>query len=485
MKLLRLAIRHLPGIDRPFAVDFAPHTINLITGPNGSGKSSLVRAVRALLQVQRDDPYIQISSIWQDAEGELHCERSGPVLQWRRAGQLVVSPRLPGPEAIGAYLISSEDLAAPGQTDSHIASELQTLLAGGYDLDAVLAAPPFDAPARPQKLAREIDRIQRQIAAKEAEYTALHEQIEQLQALEAELDKASRSANLLTAVDDAIALGNAHTAQAAAIKTLAEDFPAGMDRLHGDELERLSQIQTELREREQAIHAEQHALTIDRSELASSGVMDPADLEAMQAQLADLRDALAVTEQQLMNCDEQITMAEVSLAQAARRLGGSDPASIEQIDQPALDALEHQVNQILDVRERIRAISSQLDLIHNDSTADGRSQSELHTARSLLGNWLELARLNPLEGGLWGSLALAALISINLGILNLLPIPVFDGGQIVFCLWEIIFRRPPNPRFQEYAMRVGIALLVCLMLLATYNDLWRILKNTGWFGSGS
>ena len=87
--------------------------------------------------------------------------------------------------------------------------------------------------------------------------------------------------------------------------------------------------------------------------------------------------------------------------------------------------------------------------------------------------------------GLAGLLALAALISINLGILNLLPIPVLDGGQIVFCLWEIIFRRPPNPRFQEYAMRAGIALLVALMLLATYNDLWRILKNTGWFGSGS
>lgn len=87
--------------------------------------------------------------------------------------------------------------------------------------------------------------------------------------------------------------------------------------------------------------------------------------------------------------------------------------------------------------------------------------------------------------GLAGLLALAALISINLGILNLLPIPVLDGGQIVFCLWEMIFRRPPNPRFQDYAMRAGIALLVALMLLATYNDLWRILKSTGWFGSGS
>ena len=87
--------------------------------------------------------------------------------------------------------------------------------------------------------------------------------------------------------------------------------------------------------------------------------------------------------------------------------------------------------------------------------------------------------------GLAGLLALAALISINLGILNLLPIPVLDGGQIVFCLREIIFRRPLNARLQDYAMRAGIALLVALMLLATYNDLWRILKNTGWFGSGS
>lgn len=47
--------------------------------------------------------------------------------------------------------------------------------------------------------------------------------------------------------------------------------------------------------------------------------------------------------------------------------------------------------------------------------------------------------------GLAGVLALAALISVNLGILNLLPIPILDGGQVVFCLWEIIFRRRSTP----------------------------------------
>lgn len=79
--------------------------------------------------------------------------------------------------------------------------------------------------------------------------------------------------------------------------------------------------------------------------------------------------------------------------------------------------------------------------------------------------------------GLAGLLALTALISVNLGILNLLPIPILDGGQVVFCLLEILFRRPVNRKVQEYAMRVGLALLIGLMLLATFNDVWRLLKS--------
>lgn len=78
--------------------------------------------------------------------------------------------------------------------------------------------------------------------------------------------------------------------------------------------------------------------------------------------------------------------------------------------------------------------------------------------------------------GLAGLLALTALISINLGILNLLPIPVLDGGQIVFCLYEMIFRRPFPEKAMIYATRVGLVLLVGLMVLATFNDVWRLLK---------
>ncbi|MFI3271739.1 MAG: RIP metalloprotease RseP [Pseudomonadota bacterium] len=78
--------------------------------------------------------------------------------------------------------------------------------------------------------------------------------------------------------------------------------------------------------------------------------------------------------------------------------------------------------------------------------------------------------------GLVGVLALAALISINLGLLNLLPVPVLDGGHIVFLTIEMIIRRPVPAKIQEMTTRVGIVLLLGLMLLATYNDIVRAIK---------
>lgn len=84
--------------------------------------------------------------------------------------------------------------------------------------------------------------------------------------------------------------------------------------------------------------------------------------------------------------------------------------------------------------------------------------------------------------GLPSVLALAALISINLAVLNLLPIPVLDGGQIVFCALETVMRRPLGATFREYTMKAGWVFLMGLMILATFNDVWRIVKDFGGFG---
>lgn len=68
---------------------------------------------------------------------------------------------------------------------------------------------------------------------------------------------------------------------------------------------------------------------------------------------------------------------------------------------------------------------------------------------------------------------LLAVVSINLGVLNLLPIPVLDGGHILFYIIEIIVRRPVPNKVREYSQQVGMALLLCLMVLAFYNDIMR------------
>ena len=67
-----------------------------------------------------------------------------------------------------------------------------------------------------------------------------------------------------------------------------------------------------------------------------------------------------------------------------------------------------------------------------------------------------------------------AFLSIQLGILNLLPIPILDGGHLFFYSYEIIFRRPMSLRAREWLQQVGLILLILLMILAFYNDFARI-----------
>jgi regulator of sigma E protease len=79
------------------------------------------------------------------------------------------------------------------------------------------------------------------------------------------------------------------------------------------------------------------------------------------------------------------------------------------------------------------------------------------------------------QSGVSAVLSVLAFISIQLGILNLLPIPILDGGHILFYVLELIFRRPVSFRVREIAQQVGMALLLLLMAFAFYNDIFRIL----------
>ncbi len=80
--------------------------------------------------------------------------------------------------------------------------------------------------------------------------------------------------------------------------------------------------------------------------------------------------------------------------------------------------------------------------------------------------------------GIWALLSFTALLSVNLGVINLLPIPMLDGGHLVFIFIEALRGRPIPVKVQEIYFKVGIGILVLLSIAVFYNDILRLLK--GW-----
>jgi len=75
--------------------------------------------------------------------------------------------------------------------------------------------------------------------------------------------------------------------------------------------------------------------------------------------------------------------------------------------------------------------------------------------------------------GLQNVIILTAVLSVSIGLLNLFPIPILDGGHLVFYAYEAVFGKPVNAKVQEVAFRIGFILLIGLMLFATNNDVVR------------
>lgn len=79
--------------------------------------------------------------------------------------------------------------------------------------------------------------------------------------------------------------------------------------------------------------------------------------------------------------------------------------------------------------------------------------------------------------GVLALVQLMAVISLSIGLLNLMPIPILDGGHLVFYAFEAILGRPLSLKTQDYALRVGIMILLSLMVFTTFNDVGSIYRN--------
>jgi len=71
-------------------------------------------------------------------------------------------------------------------------------------------------------------------------------------------------------------------------------------------------------------------------------------------------------------------------------------------------------------------------------------------------------------------LQLAAMLSVSIGLLNLFPIPLLDGGHLLFYLIEAVRGRPLSEKAQEMGFRIGLAFVLMLMVFATFNDIMHL-----------
>jgi len=95
------------------------------------------------------------------------------------------------------------------------------------------------------------------------------------------------------------------------------------------------------------------------------------------------------------------------------------------------------------------------------------------TGTEELGGPLRIAQMSGqvAQLGLVSLVSFIAVLSVNLALINLFPIPILDGGHLLFYLAEAIRGRPLPPKAQEYGMRAGLAVILALFIFATWNDL--------------
>ena len=104
--------------------------------------------------------------------------------------------------------------------------------------------------------------------------------------------------------------------------------------------------------------------------------------------------------------------------------------------------------------------------------AISQASADAHNRNSISFDMMENSKTGKAaEAGIASLIFIAALLSVNLGLINLLPIPLLDGGHLLFYAYEFVFRAPPHPKVVDIGLKFGLVLLISLMLFATYNDL--------------
>jgi DNA repair protein SbcC/Rad50 len=394
MRVRRLLIQRLAGIPPPgFALEGLAPGINVIVGPNASGKTSLLRAFEAVLyREQLRSHAVVVEAELETKVGTLRASRIGNEISWQLDGQAADPLPLPEARFLPCFTLRLEDLLEEdGQTDRSIAERINRELAGGYDVAQAAQESRFRLAAnhgrREAGELREADSTLRQVQREQGELRREEDRLPALNKKKVEAKEAEQEAAALRA---ALALLEARRRRLGLEARLAL-FPAGMDRLRGNEVQRLDEQRLHGRQVEGDLamahaargHAEE---TLRASGLAESD-LDEARLTDRRTQLNRLR----TLEAEIASSRTAIVAARADRERAVSDLGGTAPREPVALKPDDVRTTETALAETRVLKAELRALDAELKRLPPPDHA-GRDAQRLGEARRELIRWLSAPR---------------------------------------------------------------------------------------------
>jgi len=390
MKLNRLQINRLPGINVPFEIQPEGAKFHVVFGPNGIGKSSLCRAVAALYW--NDLGSNQKTSL--TAEFELDgeswwVEREGSRVRWQHDGADTTAPSLPSSHNHNCFFLRLRDLIDPEPEGTRdVASEIRRQMSGGFDLRKIASEEFESSGARSgRRERREFDKAVQATQQAEGEQTRLQRRADDLENIRAQLETAESNERRLSFIDRASGL---HTRQKE-LATLAAEFetlPESLADLSGKEIEQIEAEQGKLETLNSRISGFKADLVEAEKSKLDAGLDAPLDAAQLKA-WRDYADELGRVELALQTARTELSSCRAELAAALAAVGGSN------VDEIELDIADHSklfgfLRDAEAHKAKVHAIEERLRLLAGvDEPEESESDLEnIRAAASALRSWL-------------------------------------------------------------------------------------------------
>jgi len=409
MKLRRLAIDRLPGIDRRFELDDLGDGLNILVGPNGIGKSRLSAAVRSLLWPDRGikDGGLIADATFDHDGAAWRVSRDGSAHSWQRDGIDTEAPTLPGERLDGCFFLDLRDLL--DDTDGageDLADRIRRQMSGGFDLDAVRDRFEDSVPKRPgSKEGKALSAADKEIRKAEREQERIAREEEKLEALEAEASAAETASRRQRHYETALSVLGLRTELEVARAELA-DLPATLANLDGRELARIDTLDQELGNRRRDRGDTHQALAASRSDAEASGLTEAIEAAALDTwrqradKLQELEHLKEAADVDATAARQAAAASRVPLGARSQPISGSNrepaPSTQTGAEVTPVPALEDDADLFVFLRESQQLATERIALDERLKLLSARDFSEDQERR------LELARrgIGPLRAWL-------------------------------------------------------------------------------------